>query len=646
MRKFYIHILYFCFTLPLLAQSDNDSSQYKTETINIFGNRTESSLLESPVSVTLIDRKSISNMNGTSLADVLQNAGGVFIKSYGGNSSLKTISINGLGAEHTLILLNGNRINSYQNSQVDLSMIPKDNIESVEILNNGYSAAFGSEAVSGVLNIVTKGFGVTDFGSKFSADVSSEYGSYNFRKYGASLSKGFGRLNFRAFYGQENSDDNFDYYYDNGVYEQKKQRRNSSFSQKNFNVILNYSPDKFLKYSFISAYTYNSRNLPGIEAGSEPSAAYQLDRNWNNLFTIEKEFSDKRKINTAFGFQNNYMNYRSDQRSDQNENSFYKNTAISGNAGYSLGLGNNKLAVGTEINYAALNSNNIEDFNGRLQYAVYLSSEIPVVKQLLVFPSLRYENTSDAGKPALLGRIGINWRIIPGKNLFLRSTLGNSYRVPSFNELYWKTGGNKNLKPEQSVNFDVGVIYNSFFIADNTLEIKYLNINAENKIIWKPGSSYYWTPENISSSKSEVFSVDFKTKKIFSDKFSLSLNFNYTYNKSVKNSEDFPSDPSAGKQLIFIPVEMSRFGLEARVYGLGINMFYVYNGIRYKDYENTVYLPAVNLINGNFNYSFIFNRIGFNAKFELNNILDENYQVIAGYPMPLRNYKISLTINY
>ncbi|MCX6161017.1 MAG: TonB-dependent receptor [Ignavibacteriae bacterium] len=642
MKRIYIYILFFCFTSPLFAQPDNDSSQYKTETINIFGNRTESNLLESPVSVTLINRKSISNMNGTNLADVLQNAGGVFIKSYGGNSSLQTISMNGLGAEHTLILLNGNRINSYQNSQFDLSMITKDNIESVEILNNGYSAAFGSEAFSGVLNIVTKGFGAADLGSKFSADIKSEFGSYNFRKYGASVSKGFGRMNFRAFYEQENSDDNFDYYYDNGVYEQKKQRRNSSFSQKNFNVILNYSPDKLLKYSFISAYTDNSRNLPGIEAGSEPSAAYQLDRNWNNLFTIEKEFSGKRKLNTAFGFQNNYMKYSS----DPGGNSFYRNIVVSGKAVYDFRLGNNKTAVGTEINYAVLNSNNTEDFNGRFQTAVYMSSEIPVSKQLFVFPSLRYENTSDAGKQAFLGRIGINYRIIRGKNIFLRSTLGNSYRVPSFNELYWKTGGNKNLKPEQSVNFDAGLIYNLFLFADYTLEVKYLNINAVNKIIWKPGSSYYWTPENISSSKSEVYSVDFKTKKIFSDKLSLSLNFNYTYNKSVKKSEDFPSDPSAGKQLIYIPLEMSKIGVEAEVYGLGINIFYIYNGKRYKDYENTAYLPAVNLVNGNLSYDFIFKSFGFNAKFELNNILGENYQVIAGYPMPLRNYKISLTIKY
>src|SRR5690606_20371165 len=105
------------------------------------------------------------------------SAGGIFIKSYGNGSSLQTISMNGMETEQTLLLLNGSKLNSFQNAHIDLSVISKDNIERIEIVNNGYSSIYGSDAIGGVINIIT-----TRNKSNFSLNLNSQAGSYGYRK--------------------------------------------------------------------------------------------------------------------------------------------------------------------------------------------------------------------------------------------------------------------------------------------------------------------------------------------------------------------------------------------------------------------------------------------------------------------------------
>jgi outer membrane receptor protein involved in Fe transport len=69
-------------------------------------------------------------------------------------------------------------------------------------------------------------------------------------------------------------------------------------------------------------------------------------------------------------------------------------------------------------------------------------------------------------------------------------------------------------------------------------------------------------------------------------------------------------------------------------------------GKRYTDFENTTFLNPSFILDGNIYANINFNKISALLKFEVNNLTNENYQVISGYPMPLRNYKIVLTLKY
>ena len=346
MRKFLTYILFLFAASNLLSQTDSDSVIVSTPSINVFSNRIITLKEDSPSSVQIFDKEFISKVNGNQVSDVLKFANNVFIKSYGGNSSLKTISINGLNAEHTLILLNGVRLNSSQNAQYDLSLLSKESIESIEVMPSGGSASYGSDAISGVVNIKTTSHENNLNLHKLNAVVSAEVGSYNYKKYDVNVS---GRMNSSYFcvsYYNERSDDSFDYYYFNGLIKEKKNRTNNSYSKDNINLQYTLSKNN-LNLSLLTYYNLSNRNLPGVETGSAPSESKQLDKNWNTILNLE--YKTKNAFNLILNYQNNLSNYSATSF----QKDYYKNIIGALNPSFQLNMHSAKFLMGADFSYAS-----------------------------------------------------------------------------------------------------------------------------------------------------------------------------------------------------------------------------------------------------------------------------------------------------
>lgn len=638
MKLIFLYILsvFLCNVTIAQISSSKDTTFY-TEEINVISNRIEINIFRSPTSIKMIDKKQINSSNGERISDVLKSNGNVFMKSYGSNASLNTISLNGLGAEHTLILLDGKILNSFQNSQMDLSIIPKDKIEKIEIMNNGASSIYGSNAIGGVVNLITNNKAINRPYIKLSAS----YGSYEQKKVSTNLMNSSGRLNYDLFYSFEKSNDNFKYYFNNGIVKTEKERENNSFKANSFYVNLNYKISKKNELKFNSSYFTQARNLPGIEAGTPPGLSEQIDNNWNNNLSYKHYFTNDVYITSDLNFQNNLMKYK-----DVFSNDFYKNRIISNTFLINYKIKNIKNTTGYELLYADLKTGNYENTASRKQYSVFTASEFDINGLIKIFPSIRYDYISDINKNIVTGKFGINYKPFDKINLNIRSSVGNNFSAPTFNELYWINSGNKNLKPEKSINFDAGIIYRFNFISDNTLEINYTKINLDDKIVWKPAEQGLWKPFNIDKSESNIYSFDIKTRKNISKDIQIGITYNYTYNKSIKVSEDYPGDPSYGKQIFYVPVELSKINLDVSYKELELNLFYSFTGKRFSDFENLNRLPVIDLLDGNFSYTFNISKIFLNTKIEVNNILNEDYRVIPGYPMPLRNFKFILSLTY
>lgn len=131
------------------------------------------------------------------------------------------------------------------------------------------------------------------------------------------------------------------------------------------------------------------------------------------------------------------------------------------------------------------------------------------------------------------------------------------------------------------------------------------------------------------------------------------IGFNYSFGSAIKKSEDFPGDPSYGKQLIYLPKEMVKGSIMMNYLTtskllkyVSFSLFYNFSTRRYSNFENTQYVPRYDVFDGNIGAGFNFSGLKTDIRFKINNILNEDYSVLPGYPMPLRNYKIEINFKY
>lgn len=619
-----------------LTSVAEDSSVYKTEEIKVISNKLISNELHAYSKIQFINEAQIKNSNGDRLSDILSSSNGVFIKSYGGNSSLSTISISGSGSEHTLILLNGVKLNSSQNNLVDLSTITKDNIKSIEILHSGSGTVYGSEAMAGVVNIITK----QNISDKIGLTLNAQSGSYGLMKYFAGITKNFSGIETGFNYSNESSENDFDYYYYNGVSNVLKFRQHSAYEFSNYNFNLNFMNIENSELRVYSNYSNNIRDIPGIEVGSDPSDAEQSDKNWNNILSFSTKLKSDLNLTTIFNFQNNLSNYSDNILTD----SYYKNLVYTGSLQAYLLRENYKLTGGYEYSFNSLISNEVDTDANRDINSVYLLSEVEVNDMLRIYPSVRADNYSDPGSAVFTGQFGLNVKPFSGENIYFKANAGNNYSAPTFNELYWKDLGNRDLNPERSFNAGGGVIYKFDLYSENKIELTYNYINYDDKIVWTPQSNGNWVPENRTESISNIFLADMNLHKDIGNFFTADMNLNYSFT-NAENINTLNPDFN-NKQLIYVPLNIVNASLALKYKNSGVNVFYNFTDKRFTDPYNDKYLPAFVTVDGNVFYMLDIYGVNSTIRMEVNNIFNENYQVVSGYPMPLRNLKFSVNLEY
>ena len=631
-------ILFFCYTIAspfgISAQQD---SLFSTEEIEVTTTGIENSVFSSPSNITILNKNSIERRNGTTVSDILKSVSGVFVKSYGNSSALQTISMNGLGAEHTVILLNGSKLNSLQNGQIDLSLIPTDNISRIEVMNNGYSSLYGSEAMGGVVNIITDEFSSAN---KLKLSLGSDFGSYNARKFYFKVSNTLNKLKWNFSLSDEKSDNNYEFYYDDGIEKQLKNKLNAAYKISNYVFSSQYDFNSNFNINYYTQFVNADKEIPGIETGLIPPDTKQLDKNWNNIVQLnytKKNFS----VFSDFNFQNNLENYTTLPILK----SYYKNILLANSSRVEFTKNENTYTFGGEVKYGTLNSNELKENIDRKHYALFNSSKIQF-NNLIVYPSLRYDYITDIKKGAVTYRLGLNYQPIEKFNLHLRGNVSRNFGVPTFNGLYWKQGGNVNLRPEYSQNYEAGFIFSGKSIIGYTFDFTYLNIDIEDRIVWLPQRNFIWSPINIGRTKSDIIISSMKLIYPFTKNIYVKGEFSYTNNKSKKAAEDFKGDPSLDKQIMYIPDEQVKSNLEINAGFIGLNLFHSYIGKRYSDSENLNLITPINILDANIFLDYKISKYSASLKFEVNNITNSDYQIIAGYPAPLRNYNFKINLNY
>lgn len=661
MAKLLAILLIFIIEIP--AQEINTSGQDSvyTDEILVESNRLKMKNSEAPNKIQVIDSELLKRLNGSRLPDALSLSDAVFIKDYGFNSGTKTISLNATQSEHTLVLIDGIRLNSRQNAQYDLSLFDLEDIERIEISKGGSSALYGSDAIGGVINIITK----RDPKTPFSLNVKGETGSYGYRKFYGKLSQYFKLghskdISYSISASDERAENKFKFNFKYGLNINEYERENSDFNTQFVNFDIKYSQSNDMSMKYFARYSSFARGVPGIFLGYSTGAARQEDKIAVTGFSFDKKISDKVISESGITYQYQLQKYYDPATFNLTTviNSFYRLRRVSASSVYSfLPSESFNVESGAELNFDDISSNETEEGSAK-QFAFFAASKY-IIKfskgsVLTLYPGARYDYYSNISEHNVFtGKFGVNLKPFGNSDFHIKSSFGNNFSAPTFNELYWKDAGNKDLRPEKSVSIDAGIYYKFILLAVNEIEVSYYNIFTKDRIVWMPVSGTIWRPVNIQKVRSEGIDAGIKSEFKLNKYILANIGFNYSFGSAIKKSEDFPGDPSYGKQLIYLPKEMVKGSIMMNYLTtskllkyVSFSLFYNFSTRRYSNFENTQYVPRYDVFDGNIGAGFNFSGLKTDIRFKINNILNEDYSVLPGYPMPLRNYKIEINFKY
>jgi iron complex outermembrane receptor protein len=233
----------------------------------------------------------------------------------------------------------------------------------------------------------------------------------------------------------------------------------------------------------------------------------------------------------------------------------------------------------------------------------------------------------------------LNLGVLPDNALRLRTSYGKSFRVPTFNELNWSAGGNLALRPERSLSFDAGAVSELPFDGTLALEATYFSIETRDRIIWIPLSGGFWSPQNIARVTSRGCETEIRWMGLGG---MLELTVNSTWTVARKESQDFAGDPTTGKDLIYVPRQVVNATATVHLGPWSLFIGHAWTSFRYTTETNDRFLPAYSVTSAAVRVKVPAGPIMAFARLEATNLFNTSYQVIALYPMPLRQFRATI----
>ncbi len=180
----------------------------------ITATRNEALVTSIPAATEVLTTKKLAESNAKNVGQALESIGGSLIKSYGALGSLQSVSLRGSTDSQVLVMVDGQRLNNAQQASVDLSTIPLESIERIEVVKGGHAALYGSDAIGGVINVITKSMARKD---RIDLKATGTLGTYNTKIFDASVGFGKGNYDILASYNRTQTDGNFKYINKTGV---------------------------------------------------------------------------------------------------------------------------------------------------------------------------------------------------------------------------------------------------------------------------------------------------------------------------------------------------------------------------------------------------------------------------------------------
>lgn len=552
MKKRLITLLFFPF-LVLSQQNDTITKKVvnQLDDVVISGTLKAVKRLENPVPVEIITATFLKQNPTSNVLDALQNFNGLRPQNNCNVCNTGDIRINGLDGPYTMVTIDGMPIVSALGSVYGLSGIPNSMIERIEVVKGAASTLYGSEAVGGLINIITKR---PKSVPQFTTDIFTTTWLENNIDIGYRTSLGkkadvlIGVNYFNYNNPIDNNNDNFT--------DMSLQNRTSIFSKWNFNR----KSEK--EFSLVSRYLYEDRWGGEMQWNKNFRGGREIYG--ESIYTSRWELLGKYQLPTSEKMVFQFSLIGHDQNSAYGNSLFIANQKIGfGQLLWDKSLKNNSLLLGGAFRYQYYNDNTpaTNTSNSSKIYSLFAQNEIRFSDNSSTLLGLRYDYNSAHGS-IFTPRFAFKWK--PSSTDILRFNFGTGFRIVNlFTEDHQALSGSRevilteNLKPETSFNLNLnylkkyilknsGVInlefsgWHTYFTNKifanydiNPNQIVYDNLNGYSKIFGLSTNADWITPFGLKATIGASF-FDAKTKQdkqkftpLFTEKYTINWAINY-----------------------------------------------------------------------------------------------------------------------
>jgi vitamin B12 transporter len=473
----------------------------------VTATRLESSVVESPGFITVVTSKEIAESGARDFAEALAAQSGVEVKDNGPLGSVKTLSIRGSSAEQVLVLVDGVRLNSSRTGYVDLSTIPLEMIDRIEVVRGGESSLYGTGANGGVINIITRKGGAPSLslsvtnGSFIPHDATAAASGaaapsdpmdlVDGQKAELSLTGSLGQVGMTA--GGAFSRAANGYTWDTGSGAWKRRDHASNLSGNGYTAVT--APLLGGELSARGIFSAAKTDVPGRQDIPTPTAVQQTTAASGALaYDTDRFLVDALDLSLKGVYRWDSLSYVDPTWST---NDLHSTTSAALDLTQRFTFSSFASAVyGGSASYEHTQSTAFAAPKDRTNLAGFLSLPVTFLSALTVTPSVRYDWYSDFAA-ALSYQLAVVALLSDAASV--KASVGSAYRVPALNDLYWYdplgfTSGNPALQPETSYNAEVGL---SVAGAALSVDASVFGRLGFNDIVWTLDSMFVYTPMNL-----------------------------------------------------------------------------------------------------------------------------------------------------
>ena len=610
----------------------------------------------------ILTGEALEGLNAIQVADAVKHFSGVIVKDYGGIGGLKTVSVRSLGASHTAVSYDGIAVSDAQNGQIDISRFSLDNVDMVSLSNGQSDQIFQPArqyASAAVLNITTMAprfeknavnGKVQMKGGSFGLINPTLYVAGRLNKYLSMTASGewmsaHGRYPYVMNYGDSTS---------------IEMRENTDIKNLRTEMAL-YGSDS-VQSGYVKGYYYQSeRGLPGATIFYN-TLNFSSQRIWDRSTFVQGHY--ERNFNNIVALQLNakynysfthyldpmYLGSEGKDESRYTQNEYYVNGAVLYRPLSCLSFDLSQDAIINTL------SADLVDFATPTRYlsltaiaGKYVNNWVTATASILLTAVEDKVKNGNATEQRFKASpyASIAFKPIESEDFRIRMFYKNIYRLPTFNDLYYGKVGNRNLLPETTNQYNIGITYQrsiTKYVPLLSVACDVYHNDVRNKIVAYPTKNIYtWTMLNYG--RVSITGLDFTGDLEVApcDELTITLGATYTYNRALNVTN--PADRDYRHQIPYTPRISGSGKAGIKTPWFSLNYSLVWSGHRYAVNQNY----KENRVEGYFDHSLsashefdIKNEHKIGVNIECLNLTNVNYCVVRYFPMPGRSWRGTL----